>query len=525
MVAVSSLRGRIGLAAAILLVEYLLVSLQFDSKSLTGRGGIWGLVDLLGVLAPLALAIGAVSLLLFPAQFIGPSDRHSIAFVAPALFKSGFALHVVLLVLFLLASQKTFALTQSGLAWPVVWILSGIAMTAALAVALIPLRQLIAGIALKSALKVLVLGIATFIGGRWATGLWNSIGDFTMLAIVGLMKPFFQDFAFNLSERVLSLQDFAVEIAPECSGYEGIGLSAILMSGYLVVFRDRLRFPNALMLVALGVLLAWLGNVLRIVILMLIGAYVSEDIALGAFHSKAGWILFSATTLGLAWWARQSAFFSRETAPRQAWVNPTAPYLMPLVATLATAMVSGAFSRNFDLYYGFRVAAGALILYHYRATWRKFEFPVSWPPVLLGLGVAILWLVTAAGPKPIPVELQSPDLGSVLWWTTRAIGSAVIVPICEELAFRGFLLRRLQARAFETVDYIKVGAIPIIVSSLAFGVLHGDRWIAATLAGAAYALILKRSGRLFDCVIAHGVTNGTIVAYSLYFQDWQHLGT
>jgi CAAX prenyl protease-like protein len=197
---------------------------------------------------------------------------------------------------------------------------------------------------------------------------------------------------------------------------------------------------------------------------------------------------------------------------------------MPLVATLATAMISSAFSRNFDLYYGFRVAAGILILYHYRATWRKFEFLVSWPPVLLGLGVAILWLLTAGDPKPIPADLQSPDLGAVLWWTTRAIGSAVIVPICEELAFRGFLLRRLQARAFETVDYMKIGAIPIVVSSVAFGVLHGDRWLAATLAGVAYALLLRRSGRLFDCVIAHGVTNGMIVAYSLYFQDWQHLG-
>ncbi|MEO8004860.1 MAG: exosortase E/protease, VPEID-CTERM system [Betaproteobacteria bacterium] len=506
-----------------------MVSLQFDSKSLTGRGGIWSLVDSLGVLAPLALAMGAVSLLLFPRKIFGTPDSSSKSLAAPSFvtlppFKIGIALHVLLLAFFLLASQKTFAPTQSGPAWPFIWILSGVAMTAALAFALIPIRQLVASIAPKSILKVVLLGIATFIAGKLATGLWNSIGDLTMLAIVGLMKPFFQDFVFNLSERVLSLGDFAVEIAPECSGYEGIGLSAILMSGYLVVFRERLRFPNALTLVLLGVLLAWLGNVLRIIVLMLIGAYVSEDIALGAFHSKAGWILFSATTLGLAWWARQSPFFNRDTAPRQAWVNPTAPYLMPLVATLAVAMISTAFSKNFDAYYGLRVAAGILILYHYRATWRKFEFLVTSPPVLLGVGVAILWLLTAGEPKPLPADLQSPTLSSICWWTTRAIGSAVIVPICEELAFRGFLLRRLQAKAFEAVDYTRVSFVPIIVSSVAFGMLHGDRWVAATLAGVAYALLVRRSGRLFDSMIAHGVTNGMIVAYSLYFQDWQHLG-
>ena len=59
----------------------------------------------------------------------------------------------------------------------------------------------------------------------------------------------------------------------------------------------------------------------------------------------------------------------------------------------------------------------------------------------------------------------------------------VIVPIAEELAFRGFLLRRLTSSVFETVSWRTFEWAPFILSSLAFGVLHGNRWIAGTLAG------------------------------------------
>jgi exosortase E/protease (VPEID-CTERM system) len=525
MVAVGSLRGRLCLVAAILLVEYLIVSLLFDAKTVTARGGIWSFAGSLGILAPLGLVLGTALLLLIPRNAFGAPAGTAKAFVVPAPNKFWLLLHGALFPFFLFTSQRAFGLAQSTTAWLMVWALVGLAMTSALVAGLVPFRRIVAQIPLKILFTALLIGVLAYVGGRLATDLWYSLGDLTMVAVIRLMLPVVSGFGYDLPDRILALGSFAVHIAPECAGEEGIGLSAVLMSGYLLWSRARLRFPNAFALIAIAVLLAWVGNVFRIIVLMLIGAYVSAEVALEAFHSKAGWILFCGTTLGLVWWARQSPFFSRDTAPRQEWINPTAPYLMPLVVTLVVAMISTAFaSGGYDSLYGLRVAAGVLILYRYRYAWREFEFAVTWQPVLLGLGVAILWLLTAGEPKAMPSDLQTLSVASVCWWTVRAIGSAGIVPICEELAFRGFLLRRLQSRAFETVAYAKVGVIPIVLSSVAFGILHGDRWIAATLAGAAYALLLKRTGRLFDCVIAHAVTNGVIVLYSVYFHDWQHLG-
>jgi membrane protease YdiL (CAAX protease family) len=48
------------------------------------------------------------------------------------------------------------------------------------------------------------------------------------------------------------------------------------------------------------------------------------------------------------------------------------------------------------------------------------------------------------------------------------------------------------------------------VSSLAFGLLH-RRPVVGTLAGVAYVLLFRRRGRLADAIVAHSVTNASLV--------------
>ena len=51
-------------------------------------------------------------------------------------------------------------------------------------------------------------------------------------------------------------------------------------------------------LLPLGCLLVYLANAVRIAALILLGTHVSENIALGGFHSRAGLLLFLAVGLG-----------------------------------------------------------------------------------------------------------------------------------------------------------------------------------------------------------------------------------
>jgi CAAX prenyl protease-like protein len=94
------------------------------------------------------------------------------------------------------------------------------------------------------------------------------------------------------------------------------------------------------------------------------------------------------------------------------------------------------------------------------------------------------------------------------------------VPIAEELAFRGFLLRRIVSSDFESIDPRRVTAIAIAASSLAFGVMHGDRWLAGAIAGAAYAIAYRYRARIGDAVIAHAVTNALLAAWVISRGAW-----
>ena len=95
------------------------------------------------------------------------------------------------------------------------------------------------------------------------------------------------------------------------------------------------------------------------------------------------------------------------------------------------------------------------------------------------------------------------------------------IRIAEELAFRGFLLRRLISADFESVSLRAFTAISFVVSSVAFGLLHGDRWLAGAVAGAVYAGVLLWRGRIGDAVVAHGVSNALIAVWVLALGNWQ----
>jgi CAAX prenyl protease-like protein len=108
---------------------------------------------------------------------------------------------------------------------------------------------------------------------------------------------------------------------------------------------------------------------------------------------------------------------------------------------------------------------------------------------------------------------------ATVWLVFRVIGSVITVPIAEELAFRGYLCRRLIASDFQDVPMGKFTWFSFVLSSVLFGILHG-RWFAGTLAGLAFALVLYRHKRLSDAVWAHAITNALIAVYVLSTATW-----
>jgi CAAX prenyl protease-like protein len=111
--------------------------------------------------------------------------------------------------------------------------------------------------------------------------------------------------------------------------------------------------------------------------------------------------------------------------------------------------------------------------------------------------------------------------GRVFWLTARVLAASVTVPIAEELAFRGYLMRRLVAADFDRVDPRHFTWFSLAVSSLVFGAMHGSSWLAGSAAGLVYGWLYTRSGRIGDPVIAHATTNILLAASVLVLRQWQ----
>jgi len=328
---------------------------------------------------------------------------------------------------------------------------------------------------------------------------------------------------------IVGTPSFRVQIAPVCSGFEGIGLMLVLPGGYLAVQRRRLRLARALPLVPLGVLIVWLRNALRITALVTIGAWGRPDIALSGFHSQAGWLAFNAVALGIVALAQNRVFWrdeeTRSVVSRQS--NAAAPYLAPLLCIVAATMIGAAFSARggLDRAYPLRVLSAGAAFWFYRHNARGVRMSWSWEAVGIGALVFIIWMAlkltsTSTLGGSLGEDLaRLPSGWATAWVVVRVLGAVVTVPLAEELAFRGFLIRRLIAADFENIPAGRFTWVSLLGSSVLFGVLHG-RWLAGTLAGLFYALALYRRGKLTDTIVAHATTNALLAACVLGAGMW-----
>jgi uncharacterized protein len=174
---------------------------------------------------------------------------------------------------------------------------------------------------------------------------------------------------------------------------------------------------------------------------------------------------------------------------------------------------------------------GGLLLY-----WRREYgelFPQSAPSlrecalaVAVGLGVFGLWIHLDAPwmvlGEPTASFVPKSASGALDWplIAVRFMGAALLVPVMEELFWRSFLMRWIEAPAFAGVDPRRVGLKAIVLSTFVFTLAH-TLWLAAAIAGLAYAWLYVRTGKLWVAVIAHAVTNGALGVWVVATGQWQ----
>ena len=183
------------------------------------------------------------------------------------------------------------------------------------------------------------------------------------------------------------------------------------------------------------------------------------------------------------------------------------------------------------LYAGNLVLVGGMLL----LWWREYGELArqNWPDmrevllaVAVGLAVFVLWIHLDAPwmqiGQPTAVFVPLGADGQLLWplIVVRWLGATLLVPVMEELFWRSFLMRWLQSPVFEGIDPRRVGAKAVLLSTFVFMLAH-PLWLAAIVAGLAYALLYRSTGRLWTAVIAHAVTNGALGIWVVASGQWQ----
>jgi exosortase E/protease (VPEID-CTERM system) len=388
--------------------------------------------------------------------------------------------------------------------------------------------------ALAYGLLAAIVTIGLFNSTQRFVGLWMHL---TFTVVYDCLLAIRSDVVADPTRFVLGTKTFNVEVAPACSGYEGVALMLAFGSVWLLFFRREFRFPQALLLIPGGMLAIWILNCVRLVSLILIGDAGAPQIALGGFHSQAGWIAFVGMAIlfsilcqkvpGMA--AALPVHSTRSDANSIEKEDQTSAFLLPFLAILAAGMLAQSVSAGFEWFYPLRVFSAAAALFCYRRVYVGLRWRASWEAVAIGFVVFLLWigmdrLINGNNSiMPVPPEFAAASLTARSTWSLfRLLGATITVPIAEELAFRGYLLRRFVAADFAKVNPQRFTVASFLVSSILFGILHGRQWAPGIAAGMFYAWVFQRRGRIGDAVLAHSVTNGLLAGWVLFAHDWKY---
>ncbi|MBA3831593.1 MAG: CAAX prenyl protease-related protein [Chthoniobacterales bacterium] len=172
------------------------------------------------------------------------------------------------------------------------------------------------------------------------------------------------------------------------------------------------------------------------------------------------------------------------------------------------------------------LCAGLLI-----SCWRDYTFgPVRRGgfTVLLALAVFLLWIAPQQflhfSPRLIGFNPDTLTGSPGFYWATlvlRFVRLVVVVPLVEEIFWRGFLLRYLIAESFETVPFGTFSWLSFSGVTLAFCFSHSrPDWPSALLSGALYNLVAYRTKSLSSCVLAHSLTNIALGVWIVTTKQW-----
>jgi CAAX prenyl protease-like protein len=214
----------------------------------------------------------------------------------------------------------------------------------------------------------------------------------------------------------------------------------------------------------------------------------------------------------------------------KAFVGPMAAFIALLALKSALGSRHGAFWLEHAEYWIFplQTVVCALILW-----WLWPVYQLSRPRQLaIGLAVGVVVFAIWISPQgvlgfPPRISGFNPDLfvaQQALYWGTvsfRFLRLVIVVPLVEEIFWRGFLLRYLINEKFDEVPFGTFSWLSFLAVTIAFTLSHSMAdWPAAAITGALYNFVAYRTRSLSTCVVTHGVTNALLGLWIMWTKQW-----
>ena len=222
-------------------------------------------------------------------------------------------------------------------------------------------------------------------------------------------------------------------------------------------------------------------------------------------------------------------------SPTSPHSRATAAYIAPFLIFVGVMAIEKSLSLPAAYWYPVRFALTLAAILYFSLPYLNFRPSAALASIAVGVAVFLIWIapdqlfgyrhfwlfenaVTGKASSSLPPELK----GHTAFLVLRSISSLALVPVIEELFWRGWMMRWVIDPHFTKVPLGKYARGSFWIVALLFASEHGPYWEVGLAAGLIYNWWIVRTRNLADCILAHAVTNALLAIWVLVTGHWQY---
>ena len=231
--------------------------------------------------------------------------------------------------------------------------------------------------------------------------------------------------------------------------------------------------------------------------------------------------------------AKRKPILKRQTLSR---ILPFALFIAFIGAEEALRSLSGSLGLTLPpgsavYLYPLRVAFAAAALAYFWKSYGEITFSdlkdlsKTFISIISGFAVFVLWINMdwdfARFGSSAALDPGTLGDGGIkpFYIAVRLMGSALVVPLMEEIFWRSFLIRYIDKPDFLSLPVGRFSLLSFALTAVLFGLEH-NMVAAGIMAGAAYNALLYKTRSVAHCVLAHSVTNLSLGIYVIWTGSW-----